>query len=201
MSARSGAYSAATSLRGGVRTTGARSAAFERRGAPLLRDRAVERGPLLRRRGRSSGSAPPSPRAETPAPCSVPAAREMLSFISVPPRSLAPALQAGRGALGAHLHPGGLDVGDVRMQHQPRRPHASAPPRGRSGPCAPRPCRYDRRFHVHERQRHEFGEAAGLAPAGRAARSRCRAQCTGLLDMAEHDRGGRAQADAVRGRA
>ena len=41
-------------------------------------------------------------------------------------------------------------------------PRASAAPRG-GRPAARRPFALDRRLHVHERQRHELGEAAGLA--------------------------------------
>ena len=55
-----------------------------------------------------------------------------------------------------------------------------------------------RRFHVHERQRHELGEAVAFAPAESRMRSRWRAQCSVALDMAEHDGRWSSQADAVR---
>ena len=56
---------------------------------------------------------------------------------------------------------------------------------------------WPRCFHVHERQRHELSEAAGfflqIADAQQVSRP------VGIsIDMAEHDRGGGAQADGVR---
>ena len=100
-------------------------------------------------------------------PCSVPAAREMLSFIRVPPRSLAPAFEARRRALRSHLDPGRLDVGDERMQREPRhRMHQHRFAEGRPAPR--RALEIHRRFHMHEGQRHEFGEAARLRSANRA---------------------------------
>ena len=58
--------------------------------------------------------------AQTCWPCTAPAARVMDSSISTPPMSLAPACKAERRAVGAHLHPGGLDIGDERVQRQSR---------------------------------------------------------------------------------
>ena len=115
--------------------------------------------------------------------------------MSVPPRSLAPA-RRHPAPLDAHLHPRGLDVRDVRMEREPRdRVHEDGLAEGRAGPRAP--LEVDRRLHVHERERHELGEAARrsllLAEAEEVARPAARP-----LDRAEHDRRRRAQPHAVR---
>src|SRR5215469_15424420 len=64
-------------------------------------------------------------------------------------------------ALAAHLHPGGLDVGDQRMQREARdRVHQHGLPEGRTTPGAA--LEIDRGLHMHEGQRHELGKAARL---------------------------------------
>ena len=83
------------------------------------------------------------------------------------------------------------------MQHQPRhRMHQNHFAEGRPAPRAP--LEIDRRFHVHEGQRHEFGEAAGLdlqiADADQMPRPVLVA-----LDVSEHDGRGRAKAEPMRG--
>src|SRR5439155_10300396 len=70
------------------------------------------------------------------------------------------AVQHGDGTLVAELDPGALDVGDAAVQqdarHRVDRP--VLPPGGaRTGDAG----QVDRRVLVHERQRHELGEAAG----------------------------------------
>ena len=70
-------------------------------------------------------------------------------------------VQAQRRAVRPHLHPRRLDVGDQRMQREPRhRVHQHRLAQRRS--LARLAAQIHRRFHVHERQRHEFGDAAGL---------------------------------------
>src|SRR6266851_1210429 len=69
--------------------------------------------------------------------------------------------EAEGGPLAAHLDPGGLNVGDQRVQCQPRygvHQHRLAPGRAAAGMAL----EVDRRLHRHERQRHELGEPAGL---------------------------------------
>ena len=161
------------------------------------RHRAVEGGAL------AAASGPP-PRmmrsmssAQTSWPCTAPAARVMDSFISTPPMSLAAGLEAQRRAVGAHLHPGGLDVGDDGIEHQPRHGvHEHGLAEGR--PLARLPLEVDRRLHVHERQRHELGEAAG-ALLQRAHAQQVPRPVPVAVDVAEHDGGGAPEADGVRG--
>ena len=117
-------------------------------------------------------------------PWLAPAAREMFSSISVPPRSFAPACRIWRAPADAALHPRHLHVGDrVAVRDAPDRVHQQhlAERRAAAGLALDE----DRRRHVHERQRHELGEAAGLlleltrahADGGRRAPAarRCRA--------------------------
>ena len=66
------------------------------------------------------------------------------------------------------------------------------------GPAARLPLQEDRRRHVHERQRHELGEAAGLL-LQRAGAHEVAGDVHRPLDVPEHDRDVRAQADRVRG--
>ena len=47
------------------------------------------------------------------------AARVMVSFINVPPTSLAPTLRQAATPIRPHLHPGRLDIGNDGIQHQP----------------------------------------------------------------------------------
>ncbi len=101
------------------------------------------------------------------------------------------------GARDAHLHPRRLDVLDVRMERQPAdRVHQHGLAEGRAHAGLALEC--DRRLGGDEGQRHQLGEAAGVllqaADAQQVARPVDR-----LLDMPEHDGGGRAQADAVGG--
>ena len=56
----------------------------------------------------------------------------------------------------------------------------------------------DRRLHRHERQRHELGEAAARAAAARAPGAGA-APSAAAVDVTEHHRHVRAQADPVRG--
>ena len=103
-----------------------------------------------------------------------------------------PGREAGLGAARAHLDPGGLDVGDLRMQREARdRVHQQRLAPGRA---AARPAlQIDRRLHVHERQRHQLGEAAGLG-LQRADAQQVPRPVVRLIDMAEHDGRGAAQA-------
>ncbi len=104
-------------------------------------------------------------------------------------------VEAGFHAFRPQLHPRGLDVGKVRVQHQPshgvdqhrlpkRRPRASLALQKQRG------------FHVDEGQGHEFGEASGLllkfAQAQEVPRHLPR-----RFDVPEHQRGGGAKADLV----
>ena len=107
------------------------------------------------------------------------------------------AVQARRRALGPQLGPARLDVAHVRVQHQPRnrvhQPHFA--PAWTSAGAA---LHCQRRFHVDERQRHELAHHAG--PRGQIAhREHVRGPVRGRLDVAEHDRGGGGQTDAVCG--
>ena len=68
-------------------------------------------------------------------------------------------LQACRHPIRPHLHPGDLDIGDQRMQHQARdRVHQHRLAEGR--PLAGEAAQIHRRFHMHEGQGDELGEAA-----------------------------------------
>ena len=100
---------------------------------------AVEGRALVRARGRARRSAPASLCGGSSWPNAAPAARVIDSFISVPPRSLAPAARQACGALRPQLDPGGLDVGDHADAARAGRPRASAAPRARSAPGARRP--------------------------------------------------------------
>ena len=64
------------------------------------------------------------------------------------------------------------------------------------GPLARAALQVDRRLHVHERQRHELGEAAGrglqLADAQQVP-----CPVAGMIDVAEHHRGGAAQPEPM----
>src|SRR3546814_428990 len=64
-------------------------------------------------------------------------------------------------AISTHFHPGHLNIGDDRVQYDPcngMHQHCLAISRPRTRiALAP-----DGRFHMNERQRHEFGEAAGF---------------------------------------
>ena len=66
------------------------------------------------------------------------------------------------------------------------------------GPERARPLQPHRRLHVHERQRHELREAARPLLL-RARPQQVARPVLGRLDVPEHDRHVRAQADAVRG--
>ena len=168
----------------------------ERRRPALIADRAIERRSLASAPAQSSGSAPPSPRAETPGRAAVPAAREMLSFISVPPRSLAPAFRHSAAPSGP------IFTQDVWMLvisgcSASRATACISTASRKVGPWRAMPAQVHRRFHVHERQRHEFGEAAGLCLQV-AQRQQMPRPGDRPLDMAVHD-GGRscaAPADA-----
>ncbi len=84
------------------------------------------------------------------------------------------------------------------MQRQPRhRMHQHGLAEGRAEAAAA--AEMDRRLHRHERQRHEFGQAAArlllAAQMQQVPRPMLR-----LIDMAEHDRRGSLEADAMRRR-
>src|SRR5262249_43221633 len=73
----------------------------------------------------------------------------------------APPAQTCLHALAAHLHPGGLNGGDQRVQREAGdRVHQHGLPEGGTTPRAA--LEIDRGFHMHERQRHELSEAARL---------------------------------------
>ena len=130
-------------------------------------------------------------------PCAAPAAREMLSFISVPPMSLAPLAEALFGTLLAQFDPADLDVGDDRVEDEAGDGvHEDGLAIGRA--LAGAAFAVDRGFHMHEGQRHEFGEAAGaLLQCAQAQQMPGPMHRT--LDMAEHDGRGGAQADIMGG--
>ena len=99
--------------------------------------------------------------------------------------------------LGAKLDPRRLNVLDPRVEHEARRRvQDNRLVEGRA--VAGLALESDRRLFGDKRQRHEFGKAARLAlevaNAVQVARDVDRA-----LDMAEHDRRGRAEPDAVCG--
>ena len=86
---------------------------------------------------------------------------------------------------------------DQRVEHQPRdgmHQHGLAEGRTAARP----PLEVDRRLHVDEGQRDELGEAAGLGLEVAECEEMARPGQRGL-DMAEHDRRGRAETDLVRG--
>ena len=124
----------------------------------------------------------------------------MVSSISVPPRSLAPPCSIGLGAVVAELHPRGLDVVDPAVQQDPgHRVHRAvvAHRRARAGDAG----QVDRRVVVHERQRHELGEAAGLVlqprPACAGARPSARGVSTWPYIIVERRRDARPGARCV----
>ena len=130
-------------------------------------------------------------------PCSAPAARVMLSFIKVPPMSLAPAWRHGA----APSRP--IFTHEVWMfviwgcSDEPRdRVHQDGLAIRRSATRAA--FEIDRRFQRHEGQGHELGEAARarlqIAHAQDVARPMQRP-----VDVAEHDGGRGVEADRVRG--
>ena len=96
--------------------------------------------------------------------------------------------KAQRRAVGPHLHPRGLDVDHEGIERQAGdgvHEHGLAEGRALAGAAL----QVDGRLHVHERQRHELGEAAGpllqRADALQVARPVAVA-----VDVAEHDGGG-----------
>ena len=106
-------------------------------------------------------------------------------------------IEAGGGAIRPHLDPGCLNVGDQRVQRQAAdgmHQHRFAECRAFAGLAA----QIHRRLHVHERQRHEFGDAAGfglqVAQNKQMPRPGNRA-----LDMAVHNGRSRAQPLVVGG--
>ena len=161
-------------LSSGWRNRAARDAAEQRVVRPSPADSTARRAgprrttraavpPARRRRassavapcGRTSGSAPPSLPAGTPARARRRPTREMDSFISVPPRSLTPARSAAATPSRTELHPRHLDVRDPRVQRETRhRVHEQrlAERRARTRLAA----QPHRRLHVHERERHEL---------------------------------------------
>ena len=126
-----------------------------------------------------------------------PAAREIDSFISVPPRSLTPA----RSAAAAPSSPSFTHEAWTFSIHGWRTSRADGVHEQRLAegrPAAREALEVDRRLHVHERERHELGEAA-RAPLQVADPEQVPRHVHGPLDVAEHDRRGRAEADPVRG--
>ena len=93
-------------------------------------------------------------------PCSVPAAREMLSFISVPPRSLAPASRQAAAPSGPSFTQDTWMFGISGCSTSRATACISTVSRN-VGPLRRAALEVKRRLHVHERQRHELGEAAG----------------------------------------
>ena len=101
------------------------------------------------------------------------------------------------GAVDAELHPGRLDVVDPAVQHDPRhRVDGEVVAQRRAG--AGDAGEVDRRGRVHERQRHELGEAAGLV-LDPAEDAQVLDPVPGVVDVAVHHRRARPQPDAVRG--
>ncbi len=130
-------------------------------------------------------------------PWLAPAAREMFSSMSVPPRSFTPAWRACGARRRAHLHPAGLDVRDPpAIGDAPHGVHEQRS-RGTSGLGGPA-LEVDGRRHVHEGQGHELGEAARLALQV-AGPHQVPGPGPGPLDGPEHDGDVGPQPDAVGG--
>ena len=126
-----------------------------------------------------------------------PADVEMLSLMSVPPKSLAPHERSHWAWRMPVLHPRDLEVLDGAAEHQARdRVEADDVVAGRAGAQLGEllPQRH-RRLFVHEREGHELGEAAGLALDGAQEVEVPHPLDVGL-DVPVHDRGRRPQADA-----
>ena len=146
--------------RAGVWITGASGAASRRRAPAFRRSLGIKRRPLRRLATDRGDRGPPWRNGSSSWPWDAPAAREMLSFIKRATEIVGAGLQAGADAVEAHLHPRHLDVLDERVEREPRhRMHQHRLAERR--PAARRALVIDRRLHVHERQRHELGEAAG----------------------------------------
>ena len=86
----------------------------------LRGDRLIERRALPGLCGRRRGSAAPCSAAQISWPCTAPAARVMDSFISVPPRSLAPASSSSAAPSGPIFTHEAWMLGIERMQREPR---------------------------------------------------------------------------------
>ena len=124
-------------------------------------------------------------------PCWVPAAREILSFISVPPMSLAPAFRHIAAPSGPIFTQEVWMLVISGCRTSPRhRVHQHCFTQGRPFPCEA--AQVHRRFHMHERQRHEFGKAASLCLQITQYQKMTRPVQRPLC-MAIHDGGGGAQ--------
>ena len=166
---------------------------------PSVRDPPVERGALLERAAERVDDRAEARRRRAPGRGSAPAAREMFSSMSVPPRSLQPAWSAWRApAMPALTHDTWMLSIQPRYAMRPTAWIEQHLAEGRAR-AATRCCRKIGRRHVHERERHELGEAARLllqlTGAHQVPRDVHRA-----LHVAEHDRDVRPQADRVRER-
>ena len=110
---------------------------------------------------------------------------------------VAAGVEAGHHALVPHLHPAGLNVGDVRVQGQAGHGvHEDGLAEGR--PLAGLALEVHGRLHVDEGQRHELGEAAGLRLQAPHPQQVPRPMLR-PLHMAVHDGGGGPEAGAVGG--
>ena len=106
------------------------------------------------------------------------------------------AVQARLSPARAELDPGHLDVAEVRMQRQARDGvHQDGFAQRRA--LARQPFAVQGRFHVHERQRHELGEAARFLLQV-AQTQQVPRPVRVALHVPEHDRGGRRQSHRVR---
>lgn len=104
--------------------------------------------------------------------------------------------QAQRRAVRSHLHPRRLDIDDQRIEHQTRnRVHQHGLAERR--PLARTALDVNRRFHRHERQRHEFREHPGFRLQRADAQQMPRPMIV-AIDVAEHDRRRRPQPNVVR---
>ena len=106
-------------------------------------------------------------------------------------------LQSHRRTFGAHLYPACLDIAEMRMKHQAR--DAVHQQRlTKAWAAARQAAQIHGRFHMHERQRHKFGKAAGLR-LQIAQHQQMPRPMQGRFHMAEHDGGGTAQPQPMRG--
>ena len=176
------------------RTTWREFLSDQRRAACVLRHGRVERVPLLRLRP-SERISPPSLGRKFLAVLGAGRTRDALVHQGA--AEVGARLEASRRAGRPHLHPGGLDVRDLRMERAAARPRASSPLPGtlaRDEPALP---------YIGASICTKGNRTNSVKPPVSTCRSRramrCRDQDKGGLDMAVHDRRGRAQAEALCG--
>ena len=121
-------------------------------------------------------------------PCSEPAIREIVSSISVPPRSSAPACSIARVPSAPSLTQVVWMWSIAAVQHDPGEGvDGQVVAQRRAGPGDAG--EVDRRGGVHERQRHELGEPAAVAASWiRLSTRRCGDPVARVVDVAVHHR-------------